>query len=94
MRRSLVALLLSVVAFVLVSFIVTLWRSPYSLTVLIASAYEEGLVVCRNPGKAADWYLRAAEQGDRVAQFKLGILQYYGRGIDVDRPMGLQWITE
>ncbi len=81
-------------AFLLLSFVVTLWRSPYSLTVLIASAYEEGLIVSRDPGKAAEWYLSAAERGDPVAQYKLGITQYYGRGIDADRPKGLQWITE
>ncbi|MGY3643836.1 hypothetical protein [Pseudomonas sp. PK-RTE-24] len=65
---------------------IALWRRPYSLPVLIASAYEEGLIVSRNPSKAADWYLSAAEKGDPVAQYKIGIIQYYGRGVEVDRP--------
>ncbi|MFH7473874.1 hypothetical protein RA264_29390, partial [Pseudomonas syringae pv. tagetis] len=45
LRRSLVALCLCVAAYLFVTFTITLWRSPYSLNVLVASAYEEGLVI-------------------------------------------------
>ena len=92
--RSLVALLLGIVAYAVISFAIALWRSPYSIAVLIASAYEGGLIGDENPGLAADWYLSAAKKGDRVAQYKLGFILYYGRGVDVDRAKGLRWIRE
>lgn len=94
LRRFLVALYLCVAAFLFVTLSITFWRSPYSLTVLIASAYEDGLVVGKNPGKAMVWYSRAAENGDPVAQYKLGLIHFYGRGVDIDRAKGLQWVTE
>ncbi|NBF06320.1 hypothetical protein GV819_28970 [Pseudomonas sp. Fl5BN2] len=82
----------AILAFLLVTFLITLWQSPYSTKTLIASAYEQGLGVPRNPAKAAEWYLAAAQAGDPVAQFKRGHMQYYGRGLPVDQQAGRQWL--
>ncbi|MFH7617628.1 tetratricopeptide repeat protein, partial [Pseudomonas syringae group genomosp. 7] len=39
-------------------------------------------------------YSRAAEKADPVAQYKLGLILFFGRGVEIDRAKGLQWLTE
>lgn len=57
--------------------------SPASQRAL-AEFYLLGRVVPQNFGKAADWYERAAADGDTAAQIELGFLHFVGRGVQQD----------
>jgi TPR repeat protein len=46
---------------------------------------EKGEDVSRNNAQAAQWYGRAAEQGDAEAQVHLGTMLANGRGVARDR---------
>ena len=47
-----------------------------------------------NYEKAAEWYLRSAEQGNANAQYRLGLLYYDGRGVKQDYEEAARWLTE
>ncbi len=38
-----------------------------------------------------DWYLKAANQGDAEAQFNLGVMYLYGRGVSQDDEIACDW---
>src|SRR5262249_7233772 len=44
-----------------------------------------------DPAPAVGWYRRAAAQGDVHAQFRLGFLYAYGRGVDRDDVEAAIW---
>ncbi len=44
--------------------------------------YENGWGVDINYSTAVQWYRKAAEQGCDVAQFMIGEMYFYGRGVD------------
>ena len=44
--------------------------------------------------KAAEWYLKAAEQGDSDAQYNLGAMYYDGKGVKKDRKKAAQWLSK
>ena len=48
----------------------------------MGSLYSDGLAVPRNYRKAAEWFVRAAEQGHDKAEFSFGFLTYHGAGKD------------
>ncbi|MCY2935316.1 MAG: tetratricopeptide repeat protein, partial [Planctomycetota bacterium] len=39
----------------------------------------------------AKWYRKAAEQGDSMAQFNLGLMYYNGRGVPQDNTEAAKW---
>jgi Sel1 repeat len=43
--------------------------------------YDNGQGVPRNDAQAIKWYRKAAEQGDAVAQFNLGVMYAKGEGV-------------
>ena len=45
----------------------------------LAVCYEKGRGVEKDPVKAIEIFMQAAEHGDAAAQFKLGEAYYYGR---------------
>jgi TPR repeat protein len=45
----------------------------------LAVCYEKGRGVEKDPAKAIEIFMQAAEHGDAAAQFKLGEAYYYGR---------------
>lgn len=47
--------------------------------------------VKRNYKKAAEWYLKAAEHGNAVAQNRLGVLYSKGRGVKRNAATGVAW---
>jgi uncharacterized protein len=55
---------------------------PAMLT--LGALYEGGIKVDKDFEKAADWYLRAAEQGDATAAAQLGSLYMRGLGLGTD----------
>ncbi|MDR2875907.1 MAG: sel1 repeat family protein [Methylobacillus sp.] len=44
--------------------------------------------------KAAEWYRKAAEQGNPTAQARLGTLYYFGRGVAEDREQSARWMEK
>mgnify|MGYP003517569551 FL=1 len=53
--------------------------------------YAEGKGVEQDYSKAAEWYLKAAEQGYVKAQFNLGNMYYTGRGVKRDYQEARKW---
>lgn len=47
----------------------------------LATAYNVGIGVVQDYGKAREWYERAAEAGNADAMYSLGVLYYHGRGV-------------
>ncbi|MCH9853234.1 MAG: sel1 repeat family protein [Alphaproteobacteria bacterium] len=57
----------------------------------VALMYEQGFGTSVNDGRAAKWYWRAAERGDKEAQAALGRLFADGRGVPQDGQQQLYW---
>src|SRR5207302_615105 len=54
-------------------------------------AYQTGDGVPKDPTKAADWYRKAADQGNLGAQFMLGFMYRTGEGVKIDDAEALRW---
>ena len=54
---------------------------------MLGELYANALGVKRDYAKAADWYKRAADGGDREAMFALAMMRLDGRG-GAGRPRG------
>lgn len=57
----------------------------------LGQMYEKGLGVDPDVRQAADWYLKAGQDGDAEAQFALGGLYRDGRGVRKDPNIALDW---
>jgi TPR repeat protein len=55
--------------------------------------FETGRGVPRNYTEAAMWYRRAAEQGDSLAQYSLGLLYDKGQGVPQDIVEANKWLN-
>jgi TPR repeat protein len=53
--------------------------------------YAGGQGVRRDEAQAADWYRRAAEQGDASAQNNLGVMLANGQGVPQDDEQAVYW---
>ncbi|HEC20154.1 MAG TPA: sel1 repeat family protein [Gammaproteobacteria bacterium] len=53
--------------------------------------YLKGKGVSRDYKQAAEWFSRAAEQGDAEAQYQLGELLSKGRGVKKDKKLAQKW---
>jgi len=51
----------------------------------LAGGYESGLGVPQDMSKAAEWYRRAADYGNPVAQAKIGSFYHCGTGVEKDK---------
>ena len=52
---------------------------------MLGELYANALGVKRDYAKAADWYKRAADAGDREAMFALAMMRLAGRGGPANR---------
>src|SRR5882757_4899127 len=59
-------------------------RDAKAMTML-GELYANGLGIKRDYAKAADWYQRAADAGDREGMFALAMMRLVGRGGPVNR---------
>src|ERR1019366_1427359 len=57
---------------------------PKAMT-LLGELYANALGVKRDYARAADWYKRAADGGDREAMFALAMMRLEGRGAPANR---------
>jgi TPR repeat protein len=67
-------------------------REDAAAMTLLGELYNQGLGVAADPGKAADWYLLAAERGDAHALSALGLMALEGRGMAKSPNQGKAWI--
>jgi hypothetical protein len=58
---------------------------------MVGEIYERGLGGEPSYEQAAQWYRRAAEQGNARAQFNLGTLYEQGQGVPADKLEALNW---
>ncbi len=57
----------------------------------MGTMYLNGQGLQRDKAAAANWYLKAAEQGYSEAQFSLGVMLATGDGIPQDKPAAAEW---
>ena len=55
--------------------------------------YSKGTGVPQDDAKAAEWNRRAAELGDAVGQFNVGILYANGKGVERDEIRACAWLN-
>lgn len=60
----------------------------------IGLRYENGTGVEKNLKQAANWYRRAAEQGNTKAQFNLASLYEHGQGVKRNPQLAIKWYKE
>jgi eukaryotic-like serine/threonine-protein kinase len=52
------------------------------------------LVEAKDPGAAADWYRKAADNGSAKARYNLGALYYSGQGVPKDTRVAAEWFSK
>jgi TPR repeat protein len=57
----------------------------------LATIYDQGLGVNKDPAQAAIWFRKAAETGNRDATFQLATMYENGRGVPQDQKQALDW---
>ena len=68
-------------------------NDPKAMTML-GELYANALGIKRDEAKAAEWYKRAADAGDREAMFALAMLDLSGRGSTAaNREEGAKWLA-
>jgi len=60
----------------------------------LATMYYEGKGVPRDRKIAADWFRKAAEQGDVNAQYRLGVMYLKGDGVPQDKKEASSWLRK
>jgi hypothetical protein len=56
--------------------------------------FSLGIATAQNVDKAIYWYRKAADQGNDLGQFNLGILYYEGKGVSQDYGKAFHWINK
>jgi TPR repeat protein len=60
----------------------------------LGQAYADGLGVTQDYGAAAEWYRKAAAQGQPIAEYNLGRCYENGRGVPKDLKAAADWYTK
>ena len=60
----------------------------------LAVQYYEGRGVEQDYTQAAEWFQKAAEQGNSQAQYKLGVMYSFGQGVAQDSVEAVQWFRK
>ena len=56
--------------------------------------YEHGSGVSQDYTLAADWFRKAAEQGNAHAQDELGAAYYFGHGVPQNNDQAMEWLKK
>jgi hypothetical protein len=56
--------------------------------------YRDGVGVPQDDIKAADYFLKAADQGVADAQDNIGYMYYHGRGVAQDTNIAKEWLKK
>lgn len=60
----------------------------------LVAKYVKDAFLPKDPAKAAEWYSKAADQGNASAQTDLGFMLLYGEGIPKDEKAGHLWLEK
>ena len=60
----------------------------------IASLFEKGRGVTKDPAAASEWYRKAAEQGHTKSQYTLGKMYEIGLGVPKDYASAFSWVKK
>ena len=60
----------------------------------LGDAYAKGKGVNKEWSEAANWYIKAACQGEAKAQFALGLIYEKGKGVNNILDEALKWYSE
>jgi TPR repeat protein len=53
----------------------------------------KGAGVATNTAEAVEWFRRAAEQGNALAQYNLGVMYEHGEGVPKDLVQAHKWVS-
>jgi len=53
--------------------------------------YDKGPGVDQDYHQAMEWYLKAANQGQAMAQNNIGVMYHHGHGVDQDYHQAIFW---
>ena len=56
--------------------------------------YYNGQGVPQNYEQAVQWFQKAADQGEAIAQFNLGLMYANGWGVAKNHQMSIQWLRK
>jgi TPR repeat protein len=56
--------------------------------------YQKGLGTAQDEVQAAEWYRKAAEQGNAMAQYQLGMMYALGQGMRKNDEESRQWLQK
>jgi hypothetical protein len=62
--------------------------------VMMGYLYETGTIVARDPGRAVEWYRKAAQQNDVLGEWLLGRSLYSGSGASKDLSEAGRWLQK
>ena len=57
-------------------------------------SYSRGEGVKKDPGKAVEWWRKAASQGEAEAQYSLGLMDEKGFGVRQDLRKATEWFRK
>jgi TPR repeat protein len=60
----------------------------------LGDAYAKGKGINKDWSEAANWYIKAACQGEAKAQFALGVIYEKGKGVKKILDEALKWYSE
>ncbi|HEX4555078.1 MAG TPA: tetratricopeptide repeat protein [Xanthobacteraceae bacterium] len=69
------------------------WRARAKADALLGFKYEHGLGVPQSYEPAVDLYISAAEQGDPMGQYLLGLMYDKGQGVQQDGIRAYMWLN-
>ncbi|MBT4888592.1 MAG: hypothetical protein HON65_03450 [Rhodospirillales bacterium] len=61
---------------------------------LLGDIYRDKSIEFRSIEQSVNWYTKAAEGGERMAQYKLGALYYFGDEIDANPKKAMNYLTK
>lgn len=61
---------------------------------VLGDLYRRGIETKKNMGRAIDWYLKAANLGDPLAQYNLAYAYFTGDGVKADISSASKWANE
>ena len=61
---------------------------------LLAHSYSEGNLVDYDEAKAFEWFIKAAERGQAVAQYQLGACFEDGEGVQRNLAKAREWYSK
>ncbi|KAG2195789.1 hypothetical protein INT47_005766 [Mucor saturninus] len=69
-------------------------RKCYDIQLSIGKHYKTGLLVPVNSGMALQWFMKSAENGNRVAMCTVGLIYLDGEELEKQEELACHWLTQ